>query len=243
MTEDQPIDTGAPTPEPQAAPASPSSAAPAEPEISLESFLSEFERETAAPKQPAEASQPEQPQQPAQPTDYFDKLADDFRVALAGGPVTRADAEALARQVQSFGGLVQNLMAREQHRQDVSDFESVVSKADAMLKDLGRHVDADYARRWLMAESQLTPQLSQAFDDRNKSAEHWRQWQRQEKKLYERLSKSAARQVDQNATEDRFIVAAAVRGSDGRAPEEKPVDITQMSEPEFRNMLRTKWGL
>src|SRR5262249_1050075 len=87
-------------------------------------------------------------------------------------------------------------------------------------------------RRWLMAEASLTPGLAAAFDSRNQSAEHQRQWAKLEKRAYERLLKSARSQPDPDITANRIAVAAAGRGASGTAHPERPRHYGSMCDGE-----------
>jgi hypothetical protein len=227
MTENPMMDS-APTPEP--APQAPQQPSAPVSEVSLEDFLSEFERETA-PKGQAEPSQ-----QPAQQPD--NALAADS----VFGPLSELDADTLQKRVSHAEQMMAAMAERERFRVDSSDFESIVTRADAMVRDLGKATDDEYVRRWLMAES-LTPGIAEVWDRRHDSAEHLRQWQRQEAKMLSRLAADAKKIPDVEASADRLAVAAAIRGSASGPPAEKPLDVANMAEPEFRNMLRTKWGL
>jgi hypothetical protein len=220
------FDAGTPTPEPQAAP----SAAPVSEDVqpSLESFLAEFERETA-PKEQAAPSQPEQPAQQAP-----NALAEDSLF----GPLSALDGDTLQRRISHAEQMMHAMAERERFRVDSSDFDTIVARADAMVKDLGKAVDDDFTRRWLMAES-LTPGIKELFDSRHHSAEHLRQWQRAEKKMLSRLATDAKKIPDGPATADRLAVIQAMKGG-GHPPAEKPADVTQMSDPEFRNLLRKR---
>src|SRR5262249_43473184 len=148
-------------------------------------------------------------------------------------PISEFEGADLRKRMNEFGGLVQQMAIRERHREDSAAFEDIVSKGDAMLKEAGHAVGDDFTRRWLMAEAQLTPGLAAAFDSRNQSADHQRQWAKLEKKAYERLLKSARSQPDPDITANRIAVAAAVRGASGTAPPEPPKDYANMSHVEF----------
>jgi hypothetical protein len=219
-----------PAPQPSAAPSS---------EPSLESFLQEFEAQTRPKEQPAPTEQPQQ-----QEPDIASALAELDRSIKNSDddPWALFDGEALKKQVAHLGGLFQQMAVRERFRVDSAEFESLVSKADAMVRDLGKAVDDDYVRRYLMAESLATPGIKEAFDSRHDSAEHLRQWQRAEKKMLSRLAADAKKIPDQELTADRLAVVQSMRGG-GHPPAEKPVDVANMPESDFRAMLRNKWGL
>ncbi|MFY9881131.1 MAG: hypothetical protein WBE94_12665 [Pseudolabrys sp.] len=116
---------------------------------------------------------------------------------------------------------------------DQSDFSQVVNDADKMLREAGAVVGEDFAKRWLIAESKLNPALTAAFDNRYASKDHLRQANRQVKKSMDKMLKAAKAMPDPQATEDRWAVAAAVRGTSSRVPE-RPT--TKFSEQLYRLM-------
>jgi hypothetical protein len=148
-------------------------------------------------------------------------------------PASAAHVYSLERQLGAFGNMVQVMQAHQIHKQDLADFEGVVGRADEMLKDGEFPVGKEYARRWLIAESQLHPELAAAFDNRNRSAEDFRRYQRIEKRAFDKLYKSAKAEPDPIATSDRRAVAAAMRGSSGTAPEAKPIRYGDLNDADF----------
>jgi len=56
------------------------------------------------------------------------------------------------------------------------------------------------------------------------------------------LGKRFSKSVDQNATSDREAVAAAVRGHSTPAPQTEAPDYTEMSNNEFRDSVKKKYG-
>jgi len=88
----------------------------------------------------------------------------------------------------------------------------------------------------------MTRSLERIFNPRHESAEHLRAWNQIEKKMMARLYKEAKSQPDQQATEDRAAIAAAVRGSSKAPLPEKPKDYGAMNDAEFKAEL-AKHGL
>src|SRR5262249_31401678 len=211
----------APTAQPSAAPAQAAPSQPAQSDVSLESLLSEFTRETAPTKPEPVAAQPASPTPPEKKAGLdVDALLKDPKAFhdYLNPPISEYEGAELRQRMNQFGSLVQQMARRERHREDSAAFDGIVSKGDAMLKESGHAVGDDYVRRWFMAEASLTPGLAAAFDSRNQSPEHQRQWAKLEKKAYERLLKSARSQPDAEATQTRHDVAAAVRGGCGKGP-------------------------
>ena len=101
----------------------------------------------------------------------------------------------------------------EIRRQAKADFDNIVSKADSMLKDAGVPVGEDYAKRWLIAEASLDPQLRDAFDNAYLSKDHLRRAEKLISKTMDRLLASARSQPDPVATADKAAVAFAVKNS------------------------------
>ncbi len=65
-----------------------------------------------------------------------------------------------------------------------------------------------------------------------------RQWGRIKSELGREFKKKFDRVPDLQVTEDRAAVVAAVRGASTKAPVEKPPNLGQMSDAEFRQYTR-----
>lgn len=85
-------------------------------------------------------------------------------------PADAAHVYQLERQLGAFANFVQGMHAREVHKENLAEFENIVGRADAMLKDAEFPVGGDYAKRWLLAEAQMHPELADAFDKRNRKS-------------------------------------------------------------------------
>src|SRR5262249_25158050 len=197
----------------------------------LESLLSEFTRETA-PKEAPKTEQQRTPQKTLDQAAFADPNA--FREYME----LSSETGALRQRVGEIGGIVHAMNAEALRQRDISAFDGIVGKADKLLQESGLAMGDEWARRWLIAEAQLNPALAQAFDQRHQSPDRFA---RQEKKVMERLLKAAKSQPDPEATANRMAVAAAVRGTTGKVPEEKPIRYGDLTDAEFKKELR-KYG-
>lgn len=84
------------------------------------------------------------------------------------------------------------------------------------------------------------PRLKQAWIDR---ATNPAAWSKVEKALQQELQKKFSKLPDPGATEDREAVTAAVRGASSKsAPDEKPPSWGSMTEGEFLQERRARYG-
>src|SRR5512146_548287 len=96
------------------------------------------------------------------------------------------------------------------------------------------------ATGWLDQIAREKPEVAQAFVNQASNPKQWEQIERVLAKEFAKEVKSV--QVDENATEDRDAVAAAVRGASTRAPVDAPVNFGNLSNAEFRNAVKEKHG-
>ena len=92
------------------------------------------------------------------------------------------------------------------------------------------------AKGWLDQIARERPAIAQAFLQKENSPDNW-------KRIEQSLAKEFAKEVksvtfDQDATEDRSAVAAAVRGASTKAPPEAPPNFSAMSNSEIRDEYR-----
>lgn len=96
------------------------------------------------------------------------------------------------------------------------------------------------ATGWLDQIAREKPEVAQAFVNQASNPKQWEQIERVLAKEFAKEVKSV--QVDEEATEDRDAVAAAVRGASTRAPADAPVNFGNQSNSEFRNTVKEKYG-
>ena len=96
------------------------------------------------------------------------------------------------------------------------DYKSVVNRVQKAVKDAGLHVPEDYAETAILARQAIDAELRQAFDDRNKSAEHTKQFNRListlEKSLVSKALQDRAFAEGANVSADREAVAPLYAG-------------------------------
>lgn len=118
------------------------------------------------------------------------------------------------------------------HRIEERLFKEDLDKAVANITG-DMKVPKRVATGWLDQMAREDPRIGQAFlnKEANPSA-----WSRIERTLAKEFSKEMKQftSIDHQVTEDREIVAAAVRGASTAAPEEKAPDFAKMTDGEMR---------
>lgn len=100
--------------------------------------------------------------------------------------------------------------------------------------------DNEIVEAWIDAQARKDPRLARAWLERVNNPQGF---ERIGKELGKKFAERASKVPDRQLTEDREAVAAAVRGaSTQRAPESSPPNFGQMSNSDFRNEVRQKYG-
>ena len=136
-------------------------------------------------------------------------------------------------------GSAYNAILNERSREiDQRDYLGVVNHVQKAVKDAGLNVPADYAENLILARLAKDAELRQAFVDRNKSAQHAKQFG----KLVKQNTASAISKVREDqafaegaqVTADREAVAQYLRGaSTNVSPPERPKDYGAMTDAEW----------
>lgn len=118
------------------------------------------------------------------------------------------------------------------------EFEPVLNK---IRGDIPKDVISDEELTDLVdGRAKRDPKLQNAWLNRSSNPAAW---SKVEKALHADLSKKFQPRVDKNATEDREVVAAAVRAaSTTKASDEKPPDLSRMSNGEYRQWVMSNHG-
>lgn len=133
----------------------------------------------------------------------------------------------------------QQRAAEDRARLEQEDKTRVVAYAREQLD--GLDVPEGWDMRWLASEHAINPEVSTAWKNRYASPEAEAHAERVVKDAVKRMVKDAKAQagsrIDLNATEDRALVSAAVRGSGSKVPSEDPrayaQRVNRMSDFEF----------
>ena len=126
-------------------------------------------------------------------------------------------------------------VARLVNRFDREDLQKLVNnvKGDADVED-------DLVEAWIDTQARRDPRLARAWLEREANPKAFEQISKQ---LGKEFAKKTAKRPDPALTEDREAVAAAVRGaSTHRAPESAPPAYGGMSNAEYRNEVRQRYG-
>ncbi|MGC1761783.1 MAG: hypothetical protein WA769_02270, partial [Pseudolabrys sp.] len=199
---------------------------------SLSALLEEFDRETAPAASPDGSPELHAAANGNDPTAVNEALARSQNAWLEAQKSGMA-TDLMKSRIDTLSNHLGAIHQEQAQMRDQSDFSQVVNDADKMLREAGAVVGEDFAKRWLIAESKLNPALTAAFDNRYASKDHLRQANRQVKKSMDKMLKAAKAMPDPQATEDRWAVAAAVRGTSSRVPE-RPTN--KFSEQLYRFM-------
>ena len=114
-------------------------------------------------------------------------------------------------------------------------FQEDLNKAVANIKgDLNVHERA--AKGWLDQIARERPEIARAFMEQASNPKKWQQIETVLAKEFARDFKSTA--FDEQATEDRNAVVAAVRGASTPAPAETAPDYSKLSNSEIREEYR-----
>ena len=187
----------------------------------LTSLLSEFESATAKPTEAKDA-----PQDQSKPQEPVDPVAAALREGLNYDQVRGA--------LKNQGDVVNRLFQHQIQQQNKNDFDIAVNVGSQKLKAAGYHVGDDYVERWLAAEANLNPQLRHAFDMRYESPAWTQHYEKLVDKAMYKLLASAKSQIDQNVTEDKYAVVAALKGaSSSTAPPDGPVRYGDLTDSEY----------
>ena len=154
-------------------------------------------------------------------------------------PLLRSDRAALNHAKETFTSEVHNNYAeqRAQERHE-RDYQSLI---DQVRGDADRTLFPDkMMRAYIDAEAQTDVGLHTAWLNREANP---RQWAAVAEKLAKGFGKYAVRTPDPNLTEDTAAVAALARGaSSTKAPQEPQADYSRMSNAEYRNEIKNKYG-
>ena len=97
------------------------------------------------------------------------------------------------------------------------------------------------ATGWVDQMARERPAVAQAFMNRHSNPEAWGRIERSLAKEFAKEMKQFT-SIDPQVTEDREIVAAAVRGASTKAPESKPVKMDHLSNAEYRRTVMEQYG-
>lgn len=142
-------------------------------------------------------------------------------------PGTGDDLSAIRKEVS-------DLKKRDHEREFRADMDATIKTVKGDLPFDDATVEA-----LIDAEARKDPRLARAWRDR---ADSPKQFQQVVEALGRTLAKKFTRLPDLNATEDRALVSAAVRGASTKAPEGKAPDYSKLSNQEFNRKVEDELG-
>ena len=161
----------------------------------------------------------------------LDSLLAQFEQDTTKSPPVSPPAPVQQTPTQQPDPLVAKLVSRYE-REDIGKLVNQV-KGDL-------DTDDEMVEAWIDARARRDPRLATAWLEREANPQAF---QKIASELGKEFAKRASKRPDPNLTEDREVVAAAVRGaSTNRAPETPPPNFSQMSHNEYRNEVRQKYG-
>lgn len=149
-------------------------------------------------------------------------------------PETTGD---LSSKVQQLLDLEAERKKEDLQRRFDADMEKTVK---AVRGDISANLASDkFVRAWVEATAEENPKLAQAWVDRNKNP---KAFQRIVEKLSRDFAAEFVKRPDANATEDREVVTAAVRGASTKTPEDKAPDYKSMSDQDYAADVQKRYG-
>ena len=135
---------------------------------------------------------------------------------------------------------VRDLQEENLAQREHADREGAFAQAQTYLEGLD-HLPEDFARRWLIAEANLDPELHHAWHSRYEDGDALRRCTAALRRSFNKMRTEASRMADPDATADRAaVVDAMTRGRASGTIETKAPDLSRMSDQEF---ARYKEGL
>lgn len=115
---------------------------------------------------------------------------------------------------------------------------------DQTIKDVRGDLDPgvfddETVEAWIDGMARKDTRLQQAWLQRSNNP---RQWQQIKSELGKKFVQKFSKLPDKSATDDRNIVAAAVRGASTKASAEPPPNYSRMSNAEYRKKVQDEYG-
>ncbi len=133
----------------------------------------------------------------------------------------------------------ERLHQEQLQRQEREDWSEVLDEAVPYLAELpGIGDPRKEATRWLLSQAQLDPRLAEAWQHRRDSPQHQAHAVSVIKRAYKTMHAELSRRPDADLTEDRWAVAAFMRGGSKTPPPAKVPDYSKMTEAQ----LAAEWA-
>jgi len=166
-------------------------------------------------------------------TDDLDALLGQFEAGTQPQPEPKpaaAPTDDVAKRVEQL----ERTLAETKFK---SDFEPVLKR---IRGEIPAEVFSDEEiTDWLDGKAKRNPALQTAYLNRNKNPAAWA---KVEKTFNAELAKKFSRLPDPDATAERDAVAAAVRSASTKAPPEKPLSLSGLSNAEYNQKVKEQFG-
>ena len=137
---------------------------------------------------------------------------------------------------------VRDLQEERLAQRENADREEPFAQAQTYLEGLD-HLPEDFARRWLIAEANLDPELHHAWHSRYEDGDALRRCTAALRRSFNKMRAEASRMSDPDATADRAAVVDAMTRGRASGQFEKPApDLSRMSDNELRDYTEKSYG-
>lgn len=171
------------------------------------------------------------------------KMAErDRQFAERTKPQATAPSEQDRSLAQRLEAIENERAAERQAAADRADAEAVFGQAAGLMKEIAPHIPEDYSETWIRNQVQLDPDLALAWSTRHDGEAQHREFRRKVNRALDKFGKYLRSLPDPEATTDRAILAAAVRGASGAPPPPAAPNFNKMSDAEFIASVEKQYG-
>lgn len=154
------------------------------------------------------------------------------------------EAEDLRRDVElrAVSRWAESMDAKQRVERDQKDFAAITAAAKNEIKELGKILPENYAEIWFRNQLSIDPVFLKTMNNRYTDETSTHRAEHLAKKMIKQLYEEVRSLPDQGATEDRELVASAVRGTSAKAPPSPPPNYGNMSDGEFKADVNKNFG-
>lgn len=121
------------------------------------------------------------------------------------------------------------------------------SDMGSLIKSLRGDFDAnevsdEFIEVWANTEGRKSPELRKLFREKDQHPAEYAEVVKALSDKFHKFVEKRGSQIDSDATQEREVVAAAVRGTSKRPPPSREPEYSGMSDAQFRASVRKKYG-
>ncbi len=221
--------------------------------VDVDNLLAEFDKSDASTSagagEPTPAPQPaaESKPVPEAPLSFEQRLRakmqeSDQRLAEALKPKNAPQSEQERSLAQRLEALENERAKERQAALDAADSEAVFGQAAELIDEIAPHIPREFVETWFSNQVQIDPDLLHAWQTRYDGEAEMRTFHRKVNSALKRFGKYLRSLPDPATTEDRALVAAAVRGSGGPPPPPPAPKYSSMSDAEYASYVEKHYG-